>query len=97
MTEITGKAKAVARGLYNRTRTENRLPFSVNDFRDFEYHKLSRFRNRQEIGGFFQALQREGYIVAVGEVKAEHPEARGRMVNLWMWLDKAHKTFRRNY
>ena len=97
MTEITGKSKAVARGLYNRTTTEIRIPFSVNDFRDFNYHKLSRFKSVKEIGGFFRAMQVDGYIVKAGEIKAAHSEAKGRMVNLWMWTDKAHRTFRSNY
>lgn len=97
MTEIIGRSKAVARGLYNRTTTEKRIPFSVNDFRDFNYHQLSRFKTGREIGGFFRAMQVDGYIVKAGEIKAAHSEAKGRLVNLWMWTDKARIAFRRNY
>ncbi len=97
MTEIVGKSKNIARGLYNRTTTENRIPFSVNDFRDFNYHQLSRFKSGREIGGFFRSLQEEGYIFKAGEIKAAHSKAKGRLVNLWMWTDKARNAFRRDY
>ena len=96
MTEqIKGVKRNLARGLYRNTLY---LPgFSANNFRALNYHKTSVVKSRDAIGAFFYDLKVEGYIEKIGEVKADHPEAKGRKINLWTWTDHAHRTLKDPY
>ena len=87
MDQTRGRRKNLARQLYRRTRS---LPFfSVNDLRITHLNKF--FNDPREHGGFFTDLMVDGYIREVGETKANHPEARGRMVKTWKWTNHARR------
>ena len=90
MDQTRGRRKNLARQLYLRTQ---HLPFfSVNDLRITHLNEF--FKDRREHGGFFTDLMVDGYITEVGETKAHHPGARGRMVKKWKWTNHATKNLR---
>ena len=65
---------------------------SVNDLRRHRLHEV--FDSPQQIGAFFQDMASEGYLESIGKIKAEHGEARGRLVTCWRWTRLAHARFR---
>lgn len=89
---IVGHKRNLARGLYRNTFMQQ--GFSVNDFRRLNYHNTSTIVSRSAIGAFFYDLKTEGFIRKTGEVKSEHPEAKGRKVSLWVWTEYAHSILR---
>ena len=90
MDMIRGQRRNLARQLYLRTQ---HLPFfSVNDLRITHLNKF--FKDPRQHGGFFTDLKVDGYITEVGEIKAHHPDAKGRTVKAWEWTYHAKKNLR---
>lgn len=78
---IEGKYKAIARQFYLLT---GHKIVSVNDFREYRLH--THLRNLNQIGAFFESLTNMGVLIKTGDkVKASHKQAKGRMVNSYIW------------